>query len=115
MRAVIMARWFHIHGSAVPAGFTSWRVVSPASVMTPSSLAIIITYDKSSLWDFERLILWWRHVGLMARLGLVLVSISRVVLMRGRWISLMALAVWLVIGVYWDGICPIAGFSSSDF
>jgi hypothetical protein len=84
--------------------------------MTPSSLAIIIVYDNSSLWDLERLVLWWRHVGLMARLGLVLVvSKSRVVLVGWRWISLMAFAMWLIIGRYWDGICPVTSFSSSDF
>jgi hypothetical protein len=115
MRTVITARWFPMPGSAIPTGFTSWRLVSPASVMDPSSLAIIITYDNSYLWDFERLVLWWRHVGLMARLGLILVSISRVVLVRRRWISLMALAMWLVIGGYWDGIFPVASFSSLDF
>jgi hypothetical protein len=101
-------------GPAIPTGFTSWRLVSPASVTTPSSLAIIITYDNSSLWDFERLVLWWRHVGLMARLGLVLVvSISRIILVGWRWISLMALSMWLIIGGYWDGICPVTSFSSS--
>jgi hypothetical protein len=50
----------------------------------------------------------------MARLGLVLVvSISRIVLVGWRWISLMDLAMWLIIGGYWDTICPITSFSSS--
>jgi hypothetical protein len=50
----------------------------------------------------------------MARLGLVLVvSISRVVLVRRRWISLIALAMWLIIGGYWDGICSVTSFSYS--
>jgi hypothetical protein len=44
------------------------------------SLAIIVVYENSSLWDFEHLILWWRHVGLMARGSIVLlVSVSRVI------------------------------------
>jgi hypothetical protein len=33
----------------------------------------------------------------------LLVSISRVVLVRWRWISLRAFAIWFVIGGYWDG------------
>jgi hypothetical protein len=44
-------------GLTIPTGFTSRRLISPASVMTPSSLAIIVAYDNSSLWDFERLVL----------------------------------------------------------
>jgi hypothetical protein len=116
VRAVTMVRWFRMLGPTIPTGFMSWRLVSLASITTPSSLAIIIAYDNSSLWDFKRLVLWWRHVGLMARLGLVLVvSISRVVLVGWRWISLMALAMWLIIGGYWDGICPVTSFSSLDF
>jgi hypothetical protein len=45
----------------------------------------------------------------------LLVSIGMVVLARWWWIFLRALAVWLVIGGYWDGICPVVSFSSSDF
>jgi hypothetical protein len=44
-------------GPAILTGFMSWRLVSSASVMTPSSLAIIIAYNNSSLWDFECLVL----------------------------------------------------------
>jgi hypothetical protein len=70
-------------GTAISTGFLLWRLVSVASVTTPSPLAIIVAYDNSSLWDFERLILWWRHIGLMAGRGLVLVvSVSRIVLVR---------------------------------
>jgi hypothetical protein len=59
------------------------RIVSASSVMVLDSLAIVVTYDDSSLWDFECLILWWRHVGLMAGSSVVLlVSIGRVVLVR---------------------------------
>jgi hypothetical protein len=45
-----------------------------SSVTVSSSLAIIVVYDDSSLWDFERLILWWRHIGLMAGGSIVLVD-----------------------------------------
>jgi hypothetical protein len=45
----------------------------------------------------------------------MVVSIGRVILARWRWISLRAFAMWFVIGGYWDGICPVASFSSSDF
>jgi hypothetical protein len=46
--------------------------------------------------------------------GLVLVvSISRIVLVRRRWISLMAFAMQPIIRGYWDGICPVTSFSSS--
>jgi hypothetical protein len=70
-------------GSAIPTCFPSWQIVSSSSVTASSSLAIIVVYDDSSLWDFERLILWWRHVGLMAGSSVVLlVSIGRVVLAR---------------------------------
>jgi hypothetical protein len=70
-------------GSAVSTGFPSWRIVSASSVTASSLLAIIVAYDDSSLWDFERLILWWRHVGLMAGSSIVLlVSIGRVILAR---------------------------------
>jgi hypothetical protein len=82
--------------------------------MTPSPLAIVVAYDDSSLWDFERLILWWRHIGLMAGRGLVLVvSIGQVVLVGWRWISLMAFAMWFIIGGNWDGIFPVMSLSSS--
>jgi hypothetical protein len=114
VHAVVMARWFPMLGPAILTGFTSWRLVSPASVTTPSSLAIIVAYDNSSLWDFKRLVLWWRHDGLMAGRGLVLVvSVSRIVLVGWRWVSLMAFAMWLIIGGYWDGICPVTSFYSS--
>jgi hypothetical protein len=62
---IIMARLFPMLGPAISTGFSSWRLISPASVTTPSLLAIIVAYDISSLWDFERLLLWWRHIGLM--------------------------------------------------
>jgi hypothetical protein len=65
VRVVIMARSFPSLGSAVSAGFPSWRIVSASSVTASPSLAIIVAYDDSFLWDFERLILWWQHVGLM--------------------------------------------------
>jgi hypothetical protein len=84
--------------------------------MASPSLAIIVAYDDSSLWDFEHFILWWRHVGLMARGSIVLlVSVSRVIFVGWRWISLWAFAIWFVIGGYWDGVRPVASFSSSDF
>jgi hypothetical protein len=44
-------------GSAISTGFPSWWIVSASSVTASSVLAIIIAYDDSSLWDFERLIL----------------------------------------------------------
>jgi hypothetical protein len=70
-------------GSAVSTSFPSRRIVSASSITASSSLAIIVAYDDSSLWDFERLILWWRHVGLMVGSSVVLlVSIGRVVLAR---------------------------------
>jgi hypothetical protein len=103
-------------GSTVSAGFPSWRIISASSVTASPSLAIIVAYDDSSLWDFECLILWWRHVGLMAGGSIVLlVSVSRVVLVGWRWISLWAFAIWFVIGGYWGGVRPVASFSSSDF
>jgi hypothetical protein len=114
VRAIIMARLFPMFGLAISTGFPSWRLVSPASVTTPSPLAIVVAYDDTSLWDFKLLILWWRHIGLMAGRDLVLVvSISRIVLVGWRWISLMTFAMWLIIGGYWDGICPVTSFSSS--
>jgi hypothetical protein len=80
------------------------------------SLAIIVAYDDSSLWDFKHLILWWQHVGLMARGSIVLlVSVSRVIFVGWQWISLWAFAIWFVIGGYWDGVCPVVSFSSLDF
>jgi hypothetical protein len=45
----------------------------------------------------------------------LLVSIGKVVPARWRWISLRDFAIWFVIGGYWDGIRPVASFSSSDF
>jgi hypothetical protein len=116
VRAVVMARSVPSLGSAVSAGFPSWRIVSASSVTASSSLAIIVAYDDPSLWDFERLILWWWHVGLMARSSIVLlVSVSGVVLSGWRWISLWAFAIWFVIGGYWDGVRPVTSYSSSDF
>jgi hypothetical protein len=116
VRAVIMAKLVPSLGSAISAGFPSWRIVLASSVTALSSLAIIVTYDDASLWDFERLILWWRHVGVMARGSIVLVvSVSRVILVGWRGISLRAFAMWFVIGGYWDGVRSIASFSSSDF
>jgi hypothetical protein len=83
VRAVVMARSFPSLGSSVSASFPSWQIVSASSVMAWASLAIIVAYDDSSLWDFERLILWWRHIGLMAGSSVVLlVSIGGVVLVR---------------------------------
>jgi hypothetical protein len=88
-------------GSTVSVGFPSWQIVSVSSVTASPSLAIIVTYDNSSLWDFKHLILWWRHVGLMAGGSIILlVSVSRVVLVGWRWISLRAFAIWFVIGRY---------------
>jgi hypothetical protein len=116
VRAIIMARSVPSLEFAVSAGFPSWRIVSASSVTASSSLAIIVAYDDASLWDFERLILWWRYVGLMARGSIVLsVSVSRVILAGWRWISLWTFAIWFVIGGYWDGVCPVASFSSLDF
>jgi hypothetical protein len=70
-------------GSTVSTGFPSWWIISASSVMASSSLAIIVAYDDSSLWDIERLILWWRHVALMVGSSIVLlVSIGRVILVR---------------------------------
>jgi hypothetical protein len=81
--AVVMARSFPLLGSAVPTCFPSWRIVYASRITASSSLAIIVVYDNSSLWDFERLILWWQHVGLMEGSSVVLlVSIGRVVLAR---------------------------------
>jgi hypothetical protein len=57
VRAIVMARSFPLLGSAVSAGFPSWRIVYASSVTASPSLAIIVAYDDSSLWDFERLIL----------------------------------------------------------
>jgi hypothetical protein len=83
VHAVIMARLFPLLGPAIPTGFSSWWLISTASVMTPSPLAIVVAYDNSSLRDLECLILWWWPIGLMAGSGLVLVvSISRIVLVR---------------------------------
>jgi hypothetical protein len=45
-------------GSAVSTCFPLWWIVSASSVTASFSLAIIVAYDDSSLWDFERLILW---------------------------------------------------------
>jgi hypothetical protein len=43
----------------------------------------------------------------MARGSIILVvSISRVILVGWRWISLRAFAMWFVIGRYWDGVSP---------
>ena len=66
VRAVVMARSVPSLGSAVSAGFPSWRIIFASSVTALSSLAIIVAYDDPSLWDFECLILWRFHVGLMA-------------------------------------------------
>jgi hypothetical protein len=116
VRAVVMARLVPSLGSAIPAVFPSWRIVSASGVTASSSLAIIVAYDNSSLGDFERLMLWWRHVGLMARSSSgLLVSVGWVILAGWRWVSLRAFAIWFVIGGYWDGVPPIASFSSSDF
>jgi hypothetical protein len=116
VRAVVMARSVPSLGFAVSAGFPSWRIVSTSSVTASPSLAIIVAYDNPSLWDFELLILWWRHVGLMTRGSIVLVvSVSRVIFVGWRWISLWAFAIWFVIGGYWDGVRPVVSFSSSDF
>jgi hypothetical protein len=62
--------------SALSARFPPWRLVSAASVMALSPIAFITTYDYSTLGDFERLILGWWHVGLMAGSGFV--GIARV-------------------------------------
>jgi hypothetical protein len=116
MRTIVMARSVPSLGSAISAGFPSWQIVYASSVTASPSLAIIVAYDDSSPWDFEHLILWWQHVGLMARGSIVLlVSISRVILLGWRWISLWAFAIWFVIGGYWDGVRPVMSFSSSDF
>jgi hypothetical protein len=116
VRAIVMARLVPSLGSAISAGFPSWRIVSASSVMASSTLAIIVAYDDPSLWDFECIILWGRHVGLMARGNIVLVvCIGKVVLVGWRWISLWAFAIRFVIGGYWDGVRPVASFSSLDF
>jgi hypothetical protein len=59
-----MARLFPLLGSAISTGFSSWQLVCVANVMAPSPLAVVVTYDNSSLRDLECLILWWQHIGL---------------------------------------------------
>jgi hypothetical protein len=83
MRAVIVVRSFPLLGPAILTCFLSWRIVSASSIMASSLLAIIVAYEDSPHWDFKHLILWWRHVGLMAGSSVVLlVSVSWVVLVR---------------------------------
>jgi hypothetical protein len=83
VHVIVMPGLFPLLGSAISTGFSSWRLVSAASVMAPSPLAVVVTYDNSSLRDLECLILWWWHIGLMAGSGFVLmVSIGRVILVR---------------------------------
>jgi hypothetical protein len=116
VHAVVMARSVPSLGSTISAGFPPWRIIFVSGITASPALAIIVAYDNSSLWDLERLILWWRHVGLMARGTIVLlVSVSRVILAGWQWISLRAFAMWFVIGGYWDGVHPITSFSSLDF
>jgi hypothetical protein len=52
--------------------------------MALSPLAFVSMYDYSSLGDFERLILWWWHIGLMAGSSVVkmMFAMRRVVLVR---------------------------------
>jgi hypothetical protein len=58
LRTVVMSSLFPFPGSAITASFPSWRLISAASVTASSSLAVIATYDNSSLRDFECLILF---------------------------------------------------------